>query len=112
MNSKISSGSKNNFLNFLGDVLSFSSTYRAYSFILIVLFLFFVPVSFLEDVLPNLSICSYVLGKYCYSFGITRGVASLLKGNFSLAWDYNPLSFLVLVLFSLIPQRSCLGDKA
>ena len=55
------------------------------------------PASYLEA-MPNLSICSHVLGKYCYSVGITRGVSSLLKGNLELAWSYNWISIPVVVV--------------
>ena len=81
--------------DFLFEIFSFSSKYRRYIFILILVLLFVVPVNFIENEMPNLSLCSKVLGKYCYSVGITRGTASLLKGDFYRAWDYNPISFLV-----------------
>jgi hypothetical protein len=65
----------------------------------VLLLLLIVPLNFLES-MPNLSICSHVLGKYCYSVGITRGVSSLLKGDLSQAMDYNILA--LPVLFRLI----------
>ncbi len=61
-----------------------------------------IPVSFLES-MPNVSICSRVLGEYCYSVGITRGVSSLLKGNIYDALNYNVLSIPVLtVMVSIV----------
>ncbi len=86
----------------LEEVLSLSSKYRPYIFIIVLGILFFAPISFLESS-PDLSICHHLFGKYCYSVGITRGVSSLLKGNIQTAWNYNPLSFLVLlVMLTLI----------
>jgi hypothetical protein len=46
----------------------------------------------------NLSICSIILKKYCFSVGITRGVSSLLRGNFYEAINYNVLSIFVLTI--------------
>jgi hypothetical protein len=81
----------------LFEVLSLSSGFRVYVFIFVLIMLTIIPVSFLESQ-PNISICSQILGKYCYSVGITRGSSALLKGDFDLAWDYNPLSFLVVLM--------------
>jgi hypothetical protein len=82
------------------DIFTFSyPKYRIFTVAGVLLILFIVPVSFLES-MPNLSICSHVLGKYCYSVGITRGVSSLLKGNLSQALNYNILA--MPVFFGLI----------
>ncbi|OGJ16853.1 hypothetical protein A3K73_08890 [Candidatus Pacearchaeota archaeon RBG_13_36_9] len=82
---------------FIFDILTLSyPKYRIFTFLTILFLLFIIPISFLES-LPDLSICHHVLGKYCYSVGITRGVSSLLKGNIPQAIEYNPLSVLVLV---------------
>jgi len=85
------------------DILTLSySNCRLITFLLILLLLFITPISLLEKI-PKLSICSHVLGEYCYSVGITRGVASLLKGNASQAIEYNPLSVpVLLILLSIV----------
>jgi len=81
----------------LFDILSFSyAKYRFCSVLLILIILLIAPLNYLTN-LPNLSICNHLFGKYCYSVGITRGVSSLLKGDFQSAWDYNPLSIGVLL---------------
>lgn len=74
---------------------------RIFIFLSVLLGLFLVPLSFLEN-LPNFSLCSRMLGSYCYSAGITRGVSSLLKGDLNLAIDYNFLSIPVLIIIILI----------
>jgi di/tricarboxylate transporter len=87
-----------NVKNFASDVLTFShSKYRFFSFVFILVFLFLIPLNFLEA-LPNFSICSYLFKDYCYSVGLTRGVASLLKGNFVEGLEYNLLSVPVLII--------------
>lgn len=90
-------------VSILSKILTLSyPKYRLFVFVVIILLLAFVPVSFLESV-PDLSICSRILGDYCYSVGITRGVASLLKGQFSQAIDYNFLSIPVaVILFAFV----------
>jgi predicted ferric reductase len=70
--------------------------YRIFTFLTILAFLFIVPLNILENS-PNFSICYLLLKNYCYSYGLTRGVSSLLKGNFKMALNYNPLSYLVLI---------------
>lgn len=81
----------------LFDFLTFSyPLYRIILFSIVIFFLFILPIGFLEN-LPNLSVCSFIFRKYCYSIGITRGVSSLLKGNFDLAISYNFLSIPVLI---------------
>ena len=75
--------------------------YRFFVFLIVLFLLFIIPVESLEKS-PNLSICSHILGDYCYSVGITRGVSSLLKGNLSQAIDYNFLSIPVLIMMLLI----------
>ena len=103
MNSKISSGLLK-FYSFVRNVVSFSPKYRPYTFLTILVGLLLIPVSLLEKT-PNLSICSRVLGDYCYSVGITRGVSSLLKGNFQQAIDYNFLAvpvLLILIIFIVV----------
>jgi hypothetical protein len=69
--------------------------YRIFVFLIILFLLFIIPVNFLGAV--NLSPCPRILGNYCYSAGITRGVSSLLKGNVTQAAGYNPLSIPVLI---------------
>ncbi len=70
--------------------------YRLFTFLIVLILLALLPISIVEKT-HDLSICSKVLGKYCYSVGITRGVSSLLKGNFQQAIEYNFLSIPTLI---------------
>ena len=95
----MSSGLVKNLKRFLSRVLTFSyPKYRFFTILLVLFLLFIVPISFLQSTLPNLSICHYLFGKYCYSVGITRGVSSLLKGNLTEALDYNWLAIPALIV--------------
>jgi len=86
----------------LGKIISFNSKYRPYTFLFVLFSLFLIPVSYLEKT-PKLSICAKILGDYCPSIGITRGVSSLLKGNINLAISYNWLSVPTLtIMLSII----------
>lgn len=69
--------------------------HRFFAFLFILFLLRFLPFSIIEKT-HNFSVCSFLLGKFCYSIGITRGVSSLLRGNFEEAIDYNFLAVLVL----------------
>lgn len=91
---------RNFFREFL-KVISLHSFYRPYVFIGVLVALFLIPLRFLESS-PNLSLCYTVLGEFCYSVGITRGVSALLKGNIDLAINYNFLSFPVLIFMIVI----------
>ena len=71
--------------------------YRFFSFLLVLILLRILPFSWVAKT-HDFSICSAVLGKYCFSVGITRGVSSLLRGDFRSAIDYNFLSIPVLVI--------------
>jgi hypothetical protein len=71
--------------------------YRFFIFLIVLILLRIIPFSIIEKT-HNLSICSALFGKLCYSVGITRGVASLLRGNINEAVEYNPLSILVLII--------------
>lgn len=102
MSSGYNSDPENNFKKRVLDILSFSyPRYRFFTVLIVLIILFLIPVSYLG--IYDFSICHHVLGKYCYSSGISRGVSSLLKGNLEQALDYNPLSILVLTgLFILL----------
>jgi hypothetical protein len=71
--------------------------YRFFTFIMVLILLRFLPFGVIEKT-PNFSICSFVLGKYCYSVGITRGVSSLLRGEISKGIDFNFLAIPVLII--------------
>ena len=71
--------------------------YRFFVFLFVLILLFIIPEKILENS-PNISICSMIFGDKCYSIGITHGVSSLLKGNFSQAINYNFLSIPVLII--------------
>ncbi len=79
------------------EILSFSTKYRRFTFLGILLFLFFIPVDTLEAG-PRLSVCAALLKEHCYSVGITRGSASILQGDFTRGIAYNYLSIPVLIL--------------
>jgi hypothetical protein len=74
--------------------------YRFILFLVILILLFVLPFHVIEET-RNFSICSKILGKYCYSAGLTRGVSSFLKGDFSQSIEYNILSIPVLIIFLL-----------
>lgn len=69
--------------------------YRFFTFLIVLILLRVLPFYIIEKT-HDLSICSALIGKYCYSIGITRGVSSLLRGEFQRAIEFNPLSILVL----------------
>lgn len=71
--------------------------YRFFIFLIVLILLAILPINIVEKT-HEFSVCSKVLGKYCFSVGITRGVSSLLKGNFTNALNYNFLSIPVLIL--------------
>ena len=88
--------------NLLIEIISLSNPKsRIFLFLFILLILILIPISILEA-LPNLSICSHLLGKHCYSVGITRGVSSLLKGDFEQSLEYNLLAPLVLLTIIIL----------
>lgn len=74
--------------------------YRFFTFFIVLILLRILPFSLIEKT-HDLSICSMLLGEYCYSVGITRGVASLLRGEFQRAIEFNILSILVLIIMIL-----------
>lgn len=75
--------------------------YRIGIFFLVLILLAFLPLNIVA-ITHKFSICSKLLGKFCFSEGITRGVSSLLKGNFNQAIEYNFLSIFVLILIFVI----------
>lgn len=75
--------------------------YRLVFLLIVVLLLVFLPFQIIEKT-HEFSICSKILGKYCYSVGITRGVSCLLRGEFQQAIDYNFLSIPVLIIIFLL----------
>ncbi|MCW8966058.1 MAG: DUF2752 domain-containing protein [Candidatus Pacearchaeota archaeon] len=90
--------------NIFLDIITFSyPQYRFFTFLFVIIILFIIPVNFLES-LPNLSICHRILGDSCYSVGITRGIASLLKGNIkqSLEYNFRAIPTLTIILVFLI----------
>ena len=73
--------------------------YRFFLFSFVLFVLMIIPVSFLEK--GPRTICSRIFGDYCFSVGITRGISSLLKGQFSRAIEYNYLAIPVLIILVL-----------
>ncbi len=116
MNSKASNGNLTKKLISLVSLDGPKSVCIVLIFVLI--FLFFFPTENLSN-LPVKSVYSQFviptffnnscpesgIFKNCgfYSIGQTRGVSSILHGKFDEAWNYNPLSFLLIgVMFVLI----------
>lgn len=86
----------------LFEILSFSTKYRRFTFLGILLFLFFIPVDTLEAG-PKVSVCAALLKEHCYSVGITRGSASILQGDLMRGVKYNYLAIpVLLLLFGII----------
>lgn len=48
---------------------------------------------------------SLTSGKPCWGCGITHAIVALLHGDFSLAWDYNPRSFVLVPLLVWVYLR-------
>jgi len=71
--------------------------YRFFTFLTLLFLLAIIPIKLVSKT-HNLSLCYKAIGDYCYSVGITRGVSSLLKGNFQQAIDFNFLSIPVLLI--------------
>jgi len=71
--------------------------YRFFIFLVVLILLGVLPFSVVEKT-HNFSICSAVLGEFCFSVGITRGVSSLLRGNFDQAVEFNFLAVPVLLI--------------
>jgi hypothetical protein len=89
---------KINFKKISSKILTLSyPKYRFFIFVSVLFLLAILPISIVAKT-HDASICSKVLGKYCYSVGITRGVSSLLKGDFSEAISFNWLSIPVLII--------------
>ena len=84
--------------------MSFSKIlYRTYlSFLLIIpVTLFFIlPANYFDE---GQSICLSVLlfEKNCFACGMTRAIQHLIHLDFSIAWEFNKLSFVVLPLLIL-----------
>ena len=93
------------------DIITFSyPQYRLAFFSIVILLLLFIPTSVLETnhtISVNAILFKPLEGK-CISFlkhdycdypskGITRGVSSILHLDFEKAYNYNPISFLVLL---------------
>ena len=84
--------------------MSFSKIlYRTYlSFLLIipVTLVFILPANYFDE---GQSICLSVLlfEKNCFACGMTRAIQHLIHLDFSIAWEFNKLSFVVLPLLIL-----------
>ena len=60
-------------------------------------YLLYLPVDHFDE---GQSMCMSVIlfGKECYACGMTRGIHHLLHADFTGAWGYNKLSFIVMPL--------------
>lgn len=59
-----------------------------------------VPISFLERA-PQVCLWRR-MGLYCWGCGMTRAIASTLRGDWTRAWDYNHLSLIVVPLLTYL----------
>lgn len=64
-------------------------------------FLLFAPADFFDDG-PSICPSKLLLDIECLGCGLTRGVMHLLHFDFALAWQYNPLSYIVVVLMGMV----------
>jgi hypothetical protein len=62
-----------------------------------------VPISFLERA-PQVCLWKR-MGLYCWGCGMTRAIASALRGDWTRAWDYNHLSVIVVPLLAYLWLR-------
>lgn len=53
-----------------------------------------------------------IFGVPCAGCGMTRAVIALFHGNFSLAWHYHPLVYLLPIVFSAIVFQNKMSKKA
>jgi len=59
-----------------------------------------VPISFLERA-PQVCLLRR-MGLYCWGCGMMRAIASVLRGDWTRAWDYNHLSLIVVPLLTYL----------
>ena len=89
---------KNSYWQLAKEIASLSTTRgRLVAFGVVILILSILPTDKLRY-LPIKSVYESVFGWVPYSSGMTRGVSSILHGKIDNAWEFNPLSFLVLVV--------------
>jgi len=64
-------------------------------------YLLYLPANYFDE---GQSICLSVvlLDTQCYGCGMTRGIQHLIHGEFSAAWEFNKLSFIVFPLASFL----------
>ena len=70
---------------------------KLFLLILIPLTLILLPADYFDN---GNSLCIHYLitGKQCYGCGITRAIQHLIHGEFTKAWQFNKLSFIVFAL--------------
>ena len=62
--------------------------------------------SIILALLPHFCLLKAILNIPCPGCGVLRGLVSLLSFDFASAWQYNPVSFLILAIITLqIPLR-------
>jgi hypothetical protein len=54
---------------------------------------------------PRLCLFRFITGRVCWACGITRAVASALRGNLVAAWHYNKLVAVVLPLIASLAAK-------
>ncbi len=64
---------------------------------LIILSFMVIPVSFVEQ--RSICLINFIFGIKCFTCGVTRGVSNFFHGNFLRAWEFNPLTYIVIALF-------------
>lgn len=81
--------------------------YRIYLSVLVIIpmILLILPATYFDN---GQSICLSVilLDKHCYACGMTRAIQHLIHLDFTAAWDFNKLSFIVLplLIFSFLKE--------
>lgn len=83
--------------------MPFSKTlYRTYLFILLItpIILIILPADYFNE---GQSVCLSILllDKSCYACGMTRAIQHLIHLDFTTAWEFNKLSFIVMPLLTL-----------
>ncbi len=76
------------------------SVYTKWTWIEIAVIVFALILLAILPGLPGVKLCPVLVfsGHPCLTCGITRSVWSILHGNIIVAWDYNPLGFILLTV--------------
>lgn len=67
------------------------------------------PVDFFDKGKTSLCISRLLAGVECYACGLTRGIMHFIHFDFSAAWSYNKLTFIVVPLLAPLWVKSIYG---